>query len=428
MLLLIIILASISLSLVSVLKTTHMIQILPSLYWTTLMSIPLYFTWDYFDLRVLKYQFIGVIIIHFFFLISDLVTIRLLERAKNINFNSPETFKNRVRAMLFIAIVIFPIAQYFQSSSFPIFSRLGRESFNKFDSPYALILLSMLTLSVLIPFIFIESIYKKRYLLVIVLLVWVGLYIFATGAKGNIVHFIGGVLISYALLRGKYWNKLIFILFFMFSVSIVFLGLLSIRSSENVPSNCKVPPIALSTPGNILRLGCASTTQLNSNNFLNISLGYRVFLTPIEVSYYWYDLTLSDSNETRTISNLFDRNNENKFSNKIGIKYFVEPFPDSYGRTINANASIDADGFSFYKLYSVIFVGLIYSFIRVFIGVMSFHSKLSIRILSGIGLSKMILLPFSAGLQAILVPHGLALIVILILILKSNYAKSIIFK
>jgi hypothetical protein len=214
----------------------------------------------------------------------------------------------------------------------------------------------------------------------------------------------------------------------MFSISIILVGILSIKSSENVSSDCKVPPTSLSTPGNILTLGCASTAQLNSNNFPISYLGKRVFLTPIEVSYYWYDFTLSDSNETRTISNLFDRNNEKKFSNKIGIKYFVEPFPDSYGTTINANASIDADGFSFYKLYSVIFVGLIYSFIRVFIGVMSFHSRLSIRILSGIGLSKMILLPFSAGLQAILVPHGLALIVILILILKSNFAKSIIFK
>ena len=214
----------------------------------------------------------------------------------------------------------------------------------------------------------------------------------------------------------------------MFSISIVFLGLLSIRSSENVSSNCKVPLTALSTPGNILRLACASTTQLNSNIFLNNSLGYRVFLTPIEVSYYWYDFTLSGSNENRTISNLFDRRNDNKFSNQIGIKYFVEPFPDSYGTTINANASIDADSFSFYKLYSVIFVAFIYSFIRVFIGVMSVHSRPSIRILSGIGLSKLILLPFSAGLQAILVPHGVALIVVLILILKSNYAKSIIFK
>ena len=428
MLLLVIIVASILLSLLTVSKTNHMIQILPSLYWTTLMSIPLYFTWDYLDLRVLKHQFIGVMIIHLFFLISDLVTIRLLEKSKYRNFDSSETFKNRFRAMMFIAIVIFPVAQYFQSSGFPIFSRLDRENFNKFDSPYALILLSMLTLSVLIPFIFVESIYKKRYLLVIVLLVWVGLYIIGTEAKGNIVHFVGGVLISYALLWGKNWNKLIFSLFLMFSISIVFLGLLSIRSSENVSSNCKVPLTALSTPGNILRLACASTTQLNSNIFLNNSLGYRVFLTPIEVSYYWYDFTLSGSNENRTISNLFDRRNDNKFSNQIGIKYFVEPFPDSYGTTINANASIDADSFSFYKLYSVIFVAFIYSFIRVFIGVMSVHSRPSIRILSGIGLSKLILLPFSAGLQAILVPHGVALIVVLILILKSNYAKSIIFK
>jgi hypothetical protein len=214
-------------------------------------------------------------------------------------------------------------------------------------------------------------------------------------------------------------------LFLLSFISIVILGIYSIRSTENVTSKCELPQNTLSTPGSLLRLNCSSIRASNQETFpTQVSLGYRLILTPIEVSYYWYDFTLLNSIDNRPISNLFDRANENKFSNKIGLEYFVEPVPNSYKSTINANASIDADAFSFYGFYSVIFVALLYSCIRVFIGVMSVHSSTSIRILSGIGLSKLILLPFSAGLQAILVPHGLALIVILILILKTNFVKS----
>ncbi len=428
-LLLIIILVSILLSLLTVLKSNHHIQILPSLCWTSFMTIPLYLTWDYYDLRVLKYQFVGVIIIHFFFVLTDVLTIRLIKRARVIDLRSPEHLRKRIILILLIATILIPAAQYFQSSSFLNLNLIERENFNKLDSPYALILLSMLTVFVLLPFISIDAFNKKRYLLATALIAWASFYLATTGAKGNFVLFVGGILVSYALLGGKTRNRLISGLFLLSFISIVILGIHSIRSTENITSKCEVPQNTLSTPGNLLRLDCSVISSFNQETFPNsISLGYRLILTPIEVSYYWYDFTLLNSIDNRPISNLFDRKNESKLSNKIGLKYFVEPFPDSYSSTINANASIDADAFSFHRFYSVIFVALIYSFIRVFIGIMSVHPRPSIRILSGLGLSKLILLPFSAGLQAILVPHGLALIIILILLLNSNYANSKIFK
>jgi hypothetical protein len=389
------------------------------------MTIPLYLTWDYYDLRVLKYQFVGVIIIHFFFVLTDVLTIRLIKRARVIDLRSPEYLRKRITLILLIVTILIPVAQYFQSSDSFFLNLIERENFNKLDSPYALILLSMLTVFVLLPFMSIDAFNKKRYFLATALIAWACLYIATSGAKGNFVLFVGGILVSYALLGGETRNRLISGLFLLSFISIVILGIYSIRSTENVTSKCELPQNTLSTPGSLLRLNCSSISASNQETFpTQVSLGYRLILTPIEVSYYWYDFTLLNSIDNRPISNLFDRANENKFSNKIGLEYFVEPFPNSYKSTINANASIDADAFSFYGFYSVIFVALLYSCIRVFIGVMSVHSSTSIRILSGIGLSKLILLPFSAGLQAILVPHGLALIVILILILKTNFVKS----
>jgi hypothetical protein len=283
------------------------------------------------------------------------------------------------------------------------------------------------------PFLIVYATFMKKYKLSLFILSWGLLYSFSTSSKGAVIYLLGAIIFA-SFFCAKENNKLSFI-FSTLSLVLLFVtlsaGIFSLNVAKANSNGCSLPAGVKFTPANFYHNGCSNYSLPIGTEFIlskAITLSTRMILTPMEVSNYWYDLTLSNPNESRSIADLFDRTNANKFSNKIGIKYFVTPFPNSYKTSINANASIDADAFSFYKFYSLIFVALIYSFIRVFIGIMSIHLTPSIRILSGIGLSKLILLPFSAGLQAILVPHGLALIVILILILKSKYAKSIIFK
>lgn len=425
-----IILISLIVCFYSTLNTNHKIQILPSLSWTNFILIPLFFSWNYFDSQVVQFQFFGVIIVHLATLLTDLFSIRLLELKRVQKLSYSEKLNTKPRIFLLLLIFIVPLMHYFQVGVLPIFNSVDRETFNKFGVPYTLILLTMLVTSVIMPFILLHYTMIKFFFLSIIITIWALVYILITGARGPFFHFLGALLIAFALLGGLNRQKLIFVLFFVGFLITFYSGLHSFKTISDISKTCKVPIEVLNTPANILRTNCPNsrygTGQLYEK-YLD-TIGYRLFLTPVEVSYYWYDFTISNNEGNRSISNLFDRDNEDKFSNKVGIKYYVSSFPDSYGTSINANASIDADAFSFNKFYSVIFVTLIYSFIRVFIGVMSVHSRPSIRILSGIGLSKLILLPFSAGLQAVLVPHGLALIIFLILLLNSNYARSKIFK
>jgi hypothetical protein len=430
LILLVLILVSLVVSITVALKTQHMIQILPSLSWINFISIPLFFSWNYFDTEVVQYQFFGVLIVQFAILSTDIFSIRLIRLHGESKIKYLEKLKNGPQFFLLILILGVPAIHYLQVGSFPIFGTVDREIFNKFGAPYIVILLAMLVLSVFMPFILVYAVANKFYFFSILMSSWILIYLYSTGAKGNSYLFLGALLISTALLKGININRLIFIIFLGSFLFIFYSGIHSIGAVRDISKTCRVPIGTLNTPANVLRISCPESNYRDGRLYKKYldTFGYRVFLTPVEVSYYWYDLTLSDSSNARVLSNLFDRDNEDKFSNKVGLKYYVEKFPKSYGISINANASMDADAFSFKKFYSVVFVSILYSMIRLFIGLSSLHSNTSIRILSGIGLSKLILLPFSAGLQAILVPHGLALIVILILILKSNYAKSIIFK
>ena len=429
-LLLVFILASLLVILLATLKTKHLIQILPSLSWISFISIPLFFSWNYFDAQVIQYQFIGALIIQFAILSSDLFSIRLIRKNRGSRKKILEKLNIGPNLFLLLLILGVPVIQYLQVGGFPFFGPIDRETFNKFGATYVVILFAMLVLSVVMPFMLVHSVANRFYFLSILLISWTLIYVYSTGAIGNFYHFLGALLISSALLRGININRLIFVLFSGSFLLVLYSGVHSFGTVHDILKTCKVPIGTLNTPANALRISCPDSnygTGRLYEKYLD-TLGYRVFLTPVEVSHYWYDLTLSNSGDARMISNLFDRNNEDKFSNKVGLKYYVAKFPKSYGASINANASMDADAFSFNKFYSIVFVSVIYSMIRVFIGFSSQNSSSSIRILSGIGLSKLILLPFSAGLQAILVPHGLALIIILILILNSNYAKSKIFK
>lgn len=429
-LLLVSILTSLLVIIPATLKTKHWIQILPSLSWISFISIPLFFSWNYFDAKVIQYQFIGTLVVQFAILSSDLFSVRLIIKKEGSRKKILEKLNIGSNLFLLILILGVPVIQYLQVGGFPFFGSIDREIFNKFGAPYVVILFAMLVLSVIMPFMLVYSVANRFYFLSILLISWTLIYVYSTGAKGNFYQLLGAILISGALLRGININRLIFVLFSGSFLLVLYSGVHSFSTVQDILKTCKVPIGTLNTPANVLRISCPDSNARPGRlyeNFLG-RLGYRVFLTPVEVSHYWYDLTLSNSGDARTISNLFDRNNEDKFSNKVGLKYYVAKFPNSYSASINSNASMDADAFSFNKFYSIVFVSVIYFMIRVFIGFSSQNSSSSIRILSGIGMSKLILLPFSAGLQAILVPHGLALIIILILILKSNYAKSIIFK
>jgi hypothetical protein len=162
---------------------------------------------------------------------------------------------------------------------------------------------------------------------------------------------------------------------------------------------------------------CPAENAILINPLVN-RLGYRIFLTPVEVSNHWYDYIDGNPSEKRNFMEVFERANSKQASNKVGVWAYTDRFPKSYGQTISANGSIDADAYSLGGLFPICLVALILFAIRIFISLSVRNEFLLTRILEGIGLGQLAFLPNSASLQAMLLPQGLGLIILLLLILR----------
>ena len=185
-----------------------------------------------------------------------------------------------------------------------------------------------------------------------------------------------------------------------------------------IASNCLDSSFKTYTPGDVFR-GCQNEPGVWINPVVNRA-GYRIFLTPVEVSNHWYDYFDGNPSEKRHILDIFERTNSKQASNKVGIWAYTERFPGSYGKTISANGSIDADAFSLGGILSIAIVALLLLIIRVLISVSYSGDPLLARILEGVGLAQLAFMPSSAPLQAILLPQGLGLILFLLLVLRRK--------
>ena len=108
----------------------------------------------------------------------------------------------------------------------------------------------------------------------------------------------------------------------------------------------------------------------------------------------------------------------------------MERFPQSndraitYGKTINANGSIDADAYSVGGSLYILVFALILFIIRIIISFSVPTESFIIKAFEGIGLGLLAFLPSSASLQAILLPQGLGLILFLLVILRIRSFKN----
>jgi hypothetical protein len=215
----------------------------------------------------------------------------------------------------------------------------------------------------------------------------------------------------------KYKKIIGLIPIFCFGLTILFgvwYGSLALKNKDI----CSVPTNVNSSPANISR-SCPENLAFGVNPIIN-TIGYRVFLTPVEVSNHWYEFFSVDQNSFRGVYSLLERDTYKKTANEIGIQYYAIPFPDSYGNSISAYSSIDADAFSFGGLLVVAVVSLLLLAIRVYIGLSKSNSPPLAKVLEGLALNMLIILPFSASIQAILLPQGLAFLLFSIFYLRNS--------
>jgi hypothetical protein len=152
-------------------------------------------------------------------------------------------------------------------------------------------------------------------------------------------------------------------------------------------------------------------------------LRYRTLLDPIEVSNRWY-IYYSNSDSKRSFISTLTLKENPKASAIIGRWAYYERFPLLYSGFLNANASIDAESYSFGSLgwFLIIFILVV---LRLCVGVLLASKNFIFQCLGLAAISHLAFLTFQAGPFAIVFAQGLLIIplVTFFIILLKRFAK-----
>jgi hypothetical protein len=363
--------------------------------------------------------------------IGDLISLKIKKReiqeAEKMNSNH-----SRIFYLLSVLVFVIPVFHYWKAGTLPVYSEyfekltaaqvsVLREDFDKLlQVPYFFKVVINWVANIFGPLLVVWCISKRKKVIALGVFVWIFFYASASSADGPVIMFIWLIAfgVSHKVYKSKSLGNLIaggITLALIFIVlSGVVLGNFATHKSNGCPTEVEVG----FTPGDVLR-ACDEKVQFFVNPVMD-RLGYRFFLTPVEVSNHWYDYFDGEPSDRRNFLNIFERDISNQASNKVGNWAYVSKFPESYAKTISANASIDADAFSFYGLLSVSITALMLFVIRIFISFTSVKATEFELILGGLGLGMLAFLPITAPLQAILLPQGLGLILFLLLFLRRK--------
>jgi hypothetical protein len=327
-------------------------------------------------------------------------------------------------------VVVIPIIHYQLSNSIPILDQYfggfnlnqvstDRENFIKLlDVPYLVKVLFNWVTAIFGPIIIMWFYLMRRFLFATLLLIWVIFYALSSSADAPIIILCWALLFALVYAIHKYRNLSNYLTIGIATglIAVIVSGIWLGNTAVTKQGDCGVKAQSGFTPGDVMR-SCSTENQIFINPLVN-RLGYRIFLTPVEVSNHWYDYFDGNPSEKRDFMAVFERANSKQASNKVGVWAYTDRFPQAYGKTISANGSIDADAYSLGGWFSILLVSIILFAIRIFISLSGRNESLFTRILEGIGLGQLAFLPNSAPLQAMLLPQGLGLIILLLLILR----------
>jgi len=417
-------------------KKQNLIQATPSLVWFSLMTLPYIFEWQFFPSGPRAAQSTGLFMISAVLAVGDLISLNIKNKEKQ-ELKALSSNYSRLYYFLIILILIIPAFHYWKAGMLPIFDQyfgnltkaqvaLERENFGKLlHVPYLFKVLVNWVSNIFGPLLVVWLFTVKKYWLASGVCLWILSYAAASSADGPIVMFFWLLAfgVGHKTFRLKSVGNLISVAIGLGLLFTVISGVILGTAALNKSSQCSVTAGVGFTPGDVLR-SCDETSQISLNPVMD-RLGYRFFLTPVEVSNRWYDYFDGNPAGQRHFSNIFERRLPNQASNKVANWAYVSKFPEKYPKTTSANTSIDADAYSFRGFFSVVIVALILLVIRIFV---SFTSKKVYEfesIFEGLALGMLAFLPVTAPMQAILLPQGLGLILLTLLIIRF---KNIIFQ
>lgn len=414
--------ACIFLVIVYLIKQDLFINFLPSITWILFMCIPYLFSYKYFS--NVRIQAIGILIYLCAFFVGDFIALKKSNRIQKVNI-STFIIPGPIIIVLATLTLCIPIIHYFIVGDIPIYHlifdnassadiKLNRYKFNRDSTPYFFALLSNYLLIIFGPILIVFLFAKKSFLKSVLVFIWLAFYSISSGAKLSLVFLVFVILLIGAQSIWFNYRKLLSLfiatIFIFITVSGYLLGSLALSNANQ----CPVPVGANLTPSNILR-SCNKGEEISINP-LSDTLGYRVFLTPVEVSNNWYNFFSSDLRTKNKFSDLLNRTNELKPSNIVGNYYYTKYWPDGYSKFINANSSIDSEAFSYGGITLVIVFSLVIIYFRYLISIKSLPNNSAMGALEGIGITYLTISPISSSLPAILIPQGFWILLMVILL------------
>ena len=414
--------AFVFLVIIYLIKQDLFINFLPSIAWILFMCVPFLFSYKYFS--NVRIQALGILIYLCAFFVGDFIALKKSNRKQKVNV-STFIIPGPIIVVLATLTLSIPIIHYLIVGDIPIYHlffdntslrdlQQNRYEFNRNATSYFFALLSNYLLMIFGPVLIMFLFAKKSFFQSLLVFIWLALYSISSGAKLPLVFLVFVTLLigaqSIWLSSRKSISLVIASIFLFITLSGYLLGSLALSNANQ----CPVPIGANLTPSNILR-SCNQGEEISINP-LSDSLGYRVFLTPVEVSNNWYDFFSSDLRTKNTFFDLLNRKNELKPSNIIANNYYAKYWPDSYPEFTNANSSIDSEAFSYGGIPLVIIFSVVIVYFRYLISLKSLPNHFATGSLEGIGITILTISPISSSLPAILVPQGFWILLIVILL------------
>ena len=401
----------------------------PSITWIFFMVLPFLLNLDY--LTKTRQQATGILIFLVAFICSDFISFKKAQPAKRI-IRTNLNFPNWLFAVLCCFIFIVPLFHFLLVGDLPFLHVLfddkalndiiiERYQFNRGAIPYWFAIISNYVLYLLGPFVLLITFIKKYFLRLVLVASWLTFYAVSSGAKSPLIF--SGIIFLFMVFN-TIWvkhtrivNAIVLTLFLFTSISGIALGIKALSELEK----CPVPSGVVKSPANILRSCVGEESEISINSLSNTA-GYRVFLVPVEVSNHWYDNYSTEGIEKNSLADLINREQEMKPANDIAQKYYGKFWPKNYGKTTNANGSVDAEAFAYGGLPLIFIIASMMFFFRLLISLFRRNSFLG-QALEGAGIAFLSFLPNSASLPAILVPNGFLLILLFVIASNRNILR-----
>lgn len=321
-------------------------------------------------------------------------------------------------AVLGTAVIGLPLLSIWLASAIPVLDVFtdsanafdAREEFSKLlDVPHWLKVVIGWVPTVFGPLLIGILWLRRRFLASLSVFGWVALASILASAVYPLVAFVAITSVALASIESWKWQRLLFSLSALSLIATIPLSLVWISSNSEPSRSCEVDETKIIFVADIDR-ACRPPTPSLLRNVDGVT--YRLALTPMEVSYWWYR-HFEDPDLRRDLGNVVLRAEDPHAANVIGQRIYRERFPQRYKQSVSAYASVDADAYSIGGIPGVWIAGVMIFGLRLILALTTARNQPLDRLLFAMGNAMLAVFLFTASLQAILLAQGLALVLLL---------------